>query len=478
MARPARVAALQAAGAQRDRLVDPAGVEQGVGDQEIDLDLIGVPRQRRIERAAVQRAAALRLRQPRAEPARPAVQAEQRDVGVRRLGVERDGALQHAEAVVDPAVPGEPRRRGLDHVELAGLAQRRDPRARRGLQRGRRRAIAGPVAGPVTAVRGVRGGGLVANQLAVRQRPARRAGEDPAQQRVVVALRQPGAEPRVQRLRLLGIRGEDQIAEVLAQPQGEQAQRRHLERRGQPSGERARDPAARQRGAQRSVRGGRSRRGGRRGRGPGGWLGRFGGRGVGAQLGAIGRRGLGDLRPAERLQLDVRARLLAERRREHPHRGEQVAGLGRLEPAGQRAQPARREPALDRLVDLIARVAAGHLEGLVLAVARERVQPDRPRPRQRELQPDQLVAPGRAVERVARRRSRPRVVRREVAVLRDQRRRLGVVHREPGVALAGLDARHPEQQPGLGGVGRVGALDHELGHEERDAVRLAQRRHG
>jgi hypothetical protein len=45
------------------------------------------------------------------------------------------------------------------------------------------------------------------------------------------------------------------------------------------------------------------------------------------------------------------------------------------------------------------------------------------------------------------------------------------------VALADLDARDPQQQPGLGGVRRVAALDHELGHEERDAVGLAQRGH-
>ena len=143
-------------------------------------------------------------------------------------------------------------------------------------------------------------------------------------------------------------------------------------------------------------------------------------------------------------------RLLDEHRREHAHRGEQLVGGDRLEPPRQRAQPARGEPRAEHLVDLLADVAAERVERLALAVARERVQPHHAgafgSASSSQSSSSRRVG---AVERVVRRRAERRVLRREVAVLREQRRRLGVVHREPGVALAGLDARRPQQQRGL-----------------------------
>jgi hypothetical protein len=42
VARPARLAPGQAARAQRDRLVEPAGVDQRVGGEQVDPDLVAV----------------------------------------------------------------------------------------------------------------------------------------------------------------------------------------------------------------------------------------------------------------------------------------------------------------------------------------------------------------------------------------------------------------------------------------------------
>src|ERR1041385_2939148 len=64
-----------------------------------------------------------------------------------------------------------------------------------------------------------------------------------------------------------------------------------------------------------------------------------------------------------------------------------------------------------------------------------------------------------------------------MAVLRYQRRRLGIVDREACVALTRFDARDPQQQPRLGGVGRIATLDDQLGDQERDAMWLAKPRH-
>ena len=163
VARPRRLAALEPIRAQRDRLVEPARGEQRVGDEQIDLDLIRVPGQDRIHRAAVQRgrsACACASHAPIA-PRRAVERAAARRARARRRRAARRARSSRRSASSTRPSSRRRSRGGLDHVEVrpAGTA----PRSRR-----RRRSRAR------SARRGRRGAPSPRDELAVRPRPARR----------------------------------------------------------------------------------------------------------------------------------------------------------------------------------------------------------------------------------------------------------------------------------------------------------------
>ena len=207
-------------------------LSSAVDDAQIDVDLIRVPRQHRIHRAAVQAAERMRLRRASAPVAIGLrVQLEQREVRARILVVQLDRALEQAHALVDAAVVVEPiarasraRRAWPGRHSAAMPARRRPPRARSARCSPARSlvvvvACAAPRTGAPSPARWRSRGGAARSRCAARRL----------------------LEAREQRLRMLRIDREDQIAEVLAQRELEQAQRRHLERRGSRPTQRARD---------------------------------------------------------------------------------------------------------------------------------------------------------------------------------------------------------------------------------------------
>ena len=136
--RPRCFATLEPVRAQRDRLVEPAGLEQRVRRAEIDVDLIGIPGQHRIHRAAVQARRAQRLLEPRTLAIGLLLEVEQREVRARILAVERDAALDEPQPFVDAPALRHPIGGGLERLECGGPAQRRHARRGDGLERARR----------------------------------------------------------------------------------------------------------------------------------------------------------------------------------------------------------------------------------------------------------------------------------------------------------------------------------------------------
>ncbi len=117
-----------------------------------------------------------------------------------------------------------------------------------------------------------------------------------------------------------------------------------------------------------------------------------------------------------------RARLLDEGRPDDPHHREDLVGGDRLELPCGRAEPARDAPRRDRLLDLLAGRATQRIERLELAVAADHVEAHHAGlGSEPEVEPDHLVAARRRVERIGRLAAAAGMLRREVAVLREQR---------------------------------------------------------
>ena len=160
------------------------------------------------------------------------------------------------------------------------------------------------------------------------------------------------------------------------------------------------------------------------------------------------------------------------------HREQLVRRSTGIEPSRQRAEPARRQPRREHLLDLLAE-RCGRARRTSPACRRGRARAAAPR-RLRASASSSHTTSSRRVGRVERIASacapRPRVLRREVAVLREQRRRLGVEHGEPRMALARPRCTRPTAAAAASrSYARVGALDRQLGQRgtRRDAASAA-----
>ncbi len=209
---PRGLAPFEPVRAQRDRLVEPARVEQGARRAQIDQDLIGIPGQARVHRAAVQARRPQRLVEPRTLAIGLLEQVQQREVRAWILTVERDAALDEPQGLVDAATLREAIAGSLQRLECGRPAQRGHARGCDGLELGGR------------GKRGewIRAGLVVGREFLVRSRPARRARDHLAQQREVRALGRRLFEAREQCLRMIGIDREHVLGELLAQRELEQ----------------------------------------------------------------------------------------------------------------------------------------------------------------------------------------------------------------------------------------------------------------
>ena len=392
----------------------------------------------------------------------------------RILGMELDAALDEPLALVDAQPHDQAICGRRQRIERGGPAQRRHPRSRDRLELGRQRQLADRIVFVDRIV------ALWRRQHLVRSGPTRRGRDHLAQHREIG--RRGLLELREQRLRMIRIDREQIVDEIFAQRELEQPQRRRAEDLWQAVDEWSRDRAPAFRIRQRPIHRRIDRRLDARRQILGLGLDCIRGQRLRVTgLLAIVCLVLDDREPPHRLLRDrqrPRARLLDQRRPDDPHDREQLLARHRFDLLRRRAESARGAPRCDHLRDLLAGAAAERIERFLFTVATDHVQPHdrglRPEP---ELEPDHLVAAGRRVERIGRLAAAARVLRREVAVLRKQRRRICVEHGEPRMTLQDLDARSPQQHRGLALVRGVGPVDLDLRHEHGDAMGLLDRRH-
>ena len=287
-------------------------------------------------------------------------------------------ALEQPHAFVDAAVVGEPIADGLEHVQRAGPAQRRDRRQPRPL-----RARSAPVRAVATCSSLVV---VCASSSYGRAQPGA-LGDHLAQQREVLAVRRRFSKRANSACGCVGSTARITSLEILAQRELEQAQRRQLERA--PATDRRAGARATLR--RRALRGTAPADGGSRSsvesivavdrahrtRASNSVVTRRRPRRVDrsappARSSLVVGLVLDDREAPRRLRRDrqrPRARLLGERRRDHAQHREHFVAGDRLEPPRQRAEPARGQPRAEHLLDLLAELGPERIERLLLAVA-------------------------------------------------------------------------------------------------------------